>query len=204
MRVTVLQAVGFLQPVRDHELFVGENLCGGSRGDDLSAIQQVDPAAEIEDELQVVRRNYAGGRETPYEAGQLSAAPGVKVARRLVQDKYARVTGKYACQTDPLLFAAAQVVRRSPLEPFEPHLPERLPDNPVDLRGRKSELRGTERHVFRDRGTEELVVRILEEEPDHSVHFVEIRVRDPFAADDNFPLTAVVLGEYPVQMEEEG
>ena len=124
MRVMMLQAVRFLQPVGDHELFVRENLHGGSRGDDLSAVQQVDPAAEIEDELQVVRRNYAGGRETPYEAGQLSAAPGIKVARRLVKDEYARVTGEYSCQTDPLLFAAAQVVGRSPLEPFEPHLPE--------------------------------------------------------------------------------
>jgi hypothetical protein len=203
MRMTVLQAVRLLQPVREHELFVRKDPGRGSGGDDRPPIQQVDPAAEIEDELQIVRRDDAGCGEPPDEAGQIPASAGVKIARRLVQDEYARVARQNACKTDPLFFAAAQMVRRSPLEPFEPHLPESLTDNPVDLRRREPELQGTERHVLGDGGTEELIVRVLEEEPDHPVYLVEVRAGDTVPAYNHLSATAVVFGEYPVQMQQE-
>lgn len=201
--MTMLQAVGFLQSVREHQLLVREYLHSRSRSDDLSPIQQVHPAAEIDDKLQIVRRYHPGRRESPYEAGQLSSSTGVEVARRLIEDEYAGVAGEYACKADPLFFTAAQMVRRSPLEPFQPHLSERLADNPVDLPGRGSELCGTKRHVLLHGGTEELIIRVLEEEPDHPVHFVEVRARNPVPANDDLTVTAVVLREYPVQMEQE-
>ena len=52
--MTMLQAVGFLQSVREHQLLVREYLHSRSRSDDLSPIQQVHPAAEIDDKLQIV------------------------------------------------------------------------------------------------------------------------------------------------------
>ena len=133
MGVAMLQAMRFLEPVLKHELFVGEYLNSRSRGNDLSGVQQVDPAAEIDNKLQIVRRYHAGGRELPDEPGQIPASARVEVARRLVECEYARAAGEYPCEADPLLLAAAQMVRRSSLEPFEPDPEESLVDNPVDL-----------------------------------------------------------------------
>ena len=203
MGMAVLEAVGYLKAVGEHERFVGEYLQSGSRCDDLPPVHEIDAAAEIDDELQIMRRDHARGGETADEPGEIPPAPRVEIARRLVKDKYAGVACEDPRQADALLFTSAQVVRRSPFEPVEPDLMKRIPDDPVDLRGRESELLRTERHVFADRGTEELVVGILEEEPHRSVHLVEVGVREEIAADDDLAAPAVVGGEYAVQMEKE-
>jgi len=144
------------------------------------------------------------GRQGADEVLELPRAHRVHAAGGFVQHKDAGFAREEACEADTAFFALAQVMGQAALKPCQPHLRQRALNPLCNLRGINPQLPRAESHVFRHGGAEQLVVRILEEEPDHSVHFVEIRVRDPFAADDNFPLTAVVLGEYPVQMEEEG
>ena len=92
---------------------------------------------------------------------------------------------------------------RSPLEATQPDLCERCRHDPGQLLAGHVELGRSEGHILVDRRAEDLIVRILKQQADLAADVVKRVPRDGLAGDENARLVGKVLGEDPVQVQEE-
>ena len=68
MRMQMIQNVRPLQPVRQHQLLVGEQFHRATVGDDLAAIQNDRPRAQLHRQFQIVRGDELRRRQRPQQA----------------------------------------------------------------------------------------------------------------------------------------
>src|SRR5262245_29180249 len=80
VRVAMLQDVRALEAVGEHQRLVGEEIGGGTVGDDLAAVDDHRPRAELDDQLEVVGGDDLGGGDGGQQRLELTAAARVEVA----------------------------------------------------------------------------------------------------------------------------
>src|SRR5512143_1193532 len=203
VRVPVLEDVRFLEAVCQHQRLVRKQFHGRTVRDNPPPVHHHRTGAELHDQLKVVRRNDLCGREAPQQTRKLPPPPRIQVARRLVQRQHPRTTGKDPRETDALLFATAEVMRRSPVEARQAHQLEGLLHRRPHLTLRLAELLRTEGDVLENRRTEKLIVRILEQQP-HRPPDVRQRFGPESHAEHGNPfLLRKLLGKNAVDVKEQ-
>jgi hypothetical protein len=168
MRVFMQQNMRFFQAVFDHERFIGQKLESRGVGDDTAGIEENRSRAEAHDQFEIVCGDDLCGTESGKEGRQLTFAPRIKLAGRLVQNKGTRLAGQDAREADPAFLAAAQVMGRSLLESGEPDAFQRRADSGTNSLLLPAELLRAECNVIEDRRAKELVFRILEKQSDRA------------------------------------
>ena len=73
MRMAVLKDVRPLEPVREHQRLVGQEVARRSFGHDLATIEDDRARAQLDDQLEIVGGHYRGGRDLLQERLDLSA-----------------------------------------------------------------------------------------------------------------------------------
>src|SRR5580698_3355023 len=96
-----------------HEVVVGQELPGGSIGDDPAGIEQDSTRASLGGQGEVVGGKEAGRLQTLDDRDELPACAWVEPARRLVQDQDLRVVGEESRESNALLLSAAESVWQS-------------------------------------------------------------------------------------------
>ncbi len=102
----------------------------------------------------------------------------VQIAEGFIEGEDQRVTGEHAGQANAFPFAQAQLQRAPPLVSFQSARAARLSAiAPLDVLPRQTQVERAEGDVFANRGTKELVIRILEQESDQPADFRQVFAR---------------------------
>ena len=157
------EAMRFLEPVSQHERLIGEQLDGWSFGHQLAFIEDHHPRAQVDHQFQVVSRNEFGTRKCLEQGFEFTTPTRIQVTGRLIEHQHAGFAGQDSRQADSSLFAVAQPVRFPLLETLKPNLRQAMLDQRPQYRARQSQLAWTEGDILKNRGRNQLIVRILEE-----------------------------------------
>lgn len=203
MRVGMSQDVRLLESVLEHQVFVGEDGQRRTVGHDRPLVHDHGPRAQLGDELQIVGGDDFRGLDRPEQRLQQPLSPGIETPRRFVQGQDPRPAGQEAGQADPLFLSAAQVMGGTPLESRKPDFRQSLPDDALDVPLPRTELPRAERNVLEDRGAEQLVLRVLEKQPDVAPDVRQIGFDHGQAVNPNRRAAPAVLRQDPVQVQEQ-
>ena len=133
-------------------------------------VEDEDPRAGLEDELEVVGRDDPGLASVAEAADEVLPPPVVEVVRRLIEEQDIGRIGEYRRESGAPALAAREVMRHALLASREPHLLERRRDPRPDLVPRKAEVEGTEGDIIVEGRAEELVLGLLEDEAQATPH----------------------------------
>ena len=156
-----------LEPVRAHQLVVGEHVAGRAVGDHDPVAEHDRARAQLERVGQVVGDHQHRHVERAQDVGELAARGGVEVGRRLVEHQDLRLHRQHGGDRDPAALAEGQVVRRpvgevGHADPVERvHRPGASSSAPAH-----AEVGRPERDVLADGRHEQLVVGVLEDDAD--------------------------------------
>jgi len=153
------------QSMGEEQLPVGEQLLGAPPGDDSTPVEDRRLRAEHPGEVEVVRRDQLGRRQVPEQLRQLPPAPWVEAGGRLVEQEHARLEDQDTGEAGPPLLSLGEVMGRPVPVAGEADPRESLLRPPGRLVPRDPAHAQAPGHVFRDRQGEELVVRVLEDDP---------------------------------------
>ena len=127
---------------------------------------------EFEHHVQIMAGEDPGVLEIAEQAHELAAGKGVEAAGRLIHDQDVRRHGKHRGNGHPFLLPAGEMIGRLVLQMGGAHLFEHVLDPLLDLIHRQPQIERPEGHIIKDRGHEELIVRILE---DHAHRAPDLR-----------------------------
>jgi hypothetical protein len=109
------------------------------------------------------------------EVKELAPRAGVEIARRFVEHEGARFAGEKPRQTHPPFLAPTETMRGTAFVSFQSHRVQRGRNALEDGFAVPAELSGSKRDILKDRFAEELVVRVLKENPHLSANRRQIR-----------------------------
>ena len=178
MRISLadqLQAQGHLEPVSLDQAGISQNLATGAVGDDLALIQQDRARADLENQLEVVRGDQLGRGKVADLMDEPPPAARVKVRRGLVEHHHRGPACQHARQADALPLAEAQMMRRTIRRVLKVDPRETLQGQAASLAPGHPLVERPEGHILDDRGAEELIVGVLEQQP----HLAPDLVRRP-------------------------
>ena len=135
------------------------------------------------------------------ERHEVGDALGIEPRGRFVEHQHLRLHREDARDGDPFLLAAREVVRHALAQVLDPEEGERLPDTVGDRLLVEAEVGRAERDVLLHGGGEDLVVGVLEDDPDELAHLVLVHLRDRLAPDQHLAGGGF---EDAVEMLEEG
>ena len=158
MRVPVREDVRFLQAVRQHQRFVGQQFERRALSHELASIQHEHPRAKLHGEFEVVGGDDLRAGEGAQERFELAPAARIEVGGGFVEHEHGRFASQHAGQADAPLFAVAEAVRRAFLEAFQADLLEAGRHQVPQHRAVHAKLARAEGDVFKDGGRDELVV----------------------------------------------
>ena len=136
-----------------------------------------------------------------HDLGELAPRLGVEVGRRLVEHEQRRVHRQHRARRHPAALAEAEVVGRAPGVAGHPDRVQRRLDPVLELMTPISEVGRAEGDVVADGGGEELVVGVLEHDPDPAADLAQVGLLDPQAVDDD---AAGAAAERAVEVQDEG
>jgi hypothetical protein len=163
-------ALRHLEPVAEHELLVGEDVSDRSVGEESAFIEQESAMAGIEDEIEAVTGDDAGDGEGIEDVAQFASASWIKIAGGFVHQDDVGMHGDDTCDGDATSFAGGEMegdafvaVRR------ETDLGKGTINAAPDFVRGQAEIEGPESDVIGDRGVNDLVVGVLEDDPEFLV-----------------------------------
>lgn len=180
---------------------IGEQLEGGAVGNDATLVDDDRPGAQLGRVEQVVGDHEGRAPAGGDELGELTPGERVEVGGGLVEDHDRGVHGQHGGERHPPALADAQVVRRPGGGVGHADRGEALLDPGLELGAGEPEVRRAEGDVPADRGHEELVVGVLEDDADPSADLAEVVVVDGQAVHDD---AAGVGTQDPVEVQHEG
>ena len=181
MRMNVTQDVRTLESVREHQFLVVQQFPRGTVGDDFPAIENNGPGTEFNGQFKVVRGDQFRGGNLPQQSLEIASSARIQIARQFVHDENRRFTREHAGQADTAFFSVAEMMRGPMFKSLHSHFSQRFLNPRPDLRFGKSQLLRSKSDVLFNRGTEQLIVRILKEQSDLTPDFLEIRADQRFA-----------------------
>ncbi len=137
------------------------------------------------------------------ERHQLAAAARVEVTGGFIEHQQARLAGQQPREAHATLLAAAQVVRQALAETAETHLRQCVVHHAGQLRFAQAQLLRPERHVLPDRRTEQLVVRVLEQEPHATAHLGQVGLEQRQAVHGDGRVQCRAVGQQAVQVQQQ-
>jgi hypothetical protein len=172
-----------LEVVAGEEPLVGKRRRAGAVGDDAARGEDDGTRAELGREGKVVRDDEHGALDPVEHLEELAAGARVEVRRGLVEDEELGLHGEHRGDRDAAALAHRELVRRPVGGIAHADGGERFLDPVERLLAREAEVERAEGDVFANGGHEELVVGVLEDEPDAGAEVVDRLVVDGDARD---------------------
>jgi len=152
--------------VRVEERSVGQELRHGAVRDSAPAVDDHEAPADPGRVMEILAGDEARPAQRAEDAGDRAAPARVEPGPGLVEREDLGPTGERRGERRALLLTAGEVVRAARLEAREPHGLEGLGHAPPDLLLGEAQVARAEGEIFGDRRAEELVVGVLEDEPE--------------------------------------
>jgi len=149
--------------------------------------QQHHAVAEVQHGVQVVGRHDHGQLEACEQLDELAAVAGVEVGGRLVEGEHLGRHGQHGGHAHALALAEAQMMRGPLGRVTHVHFVKGLCDPTLYVGTVEVHVERAEGYVVEDGGHEELVVRVLEDEPHLQAHLFQPAVVHGDAADRHSP-----------------
>ena len=156
---------------------------GVAIGHDPSCGQDDRAFADLGGERQVVGHDQHRPVDAREQFHELPPRAGVQVGRGLVEHQQLRSHRQHGRDGDAATLALRQLVRRTVDRVIHAHGGECVGDPRLDLGPRQLHVERSKRHVLSHRRHEELVVRVLEHQPDASAKFGQRLLADVQAGD---------------------
>lgn len=203
MRMRMPEDMGTLETVGEHQGFIVENVVGGPLGDNRAKVKDDHARTRLDYQLQVVGGDDLGDGQADKQGLEFAPAARVEVAGGLVKGEYAGVAGQEASQAHAAFLPLAQVVRVAILEAAHSHLAERSGDSLRKPGLSEAHLLGAESDILPDGRTEELIIRVLEEQAYLGANGSEVALHHRFAKDLNGGWVPGTLRQEAVEVEQE-
>jgi len=182
------------------ECGVREDALLGARRHDHAVIDHRRVGAELPGHIHVVRGHERCGAKRGEQRHHLTAGARVEVRGGFVEHQHAWFHNQHCGQRGALALAEAQVMSRPAGGIGQADLVKRLMYQPVHFGRSGAPVERPERHVFVERGHEELIVGILEHQAHLLTHFADGRRGDLGAVDTH---AARCRPQYAVQVQQE-
>ena len=170
------QSPRHFETVAFHQRRVAEDVGGRASRAKLSAVEQQHSVTEIDDDVEVVRRDDLAAGELFEDRDQRAACSWVETAEGFVERQHARLTRENSGETDALTLAEAQSQRAARFVAGESNGGEAVAHALSRFVVREAEIQWAEGDVLEDGRAEELIVGVLKEEPDSAADFGDRRL----------------------------
>ena len=150
--------------MRSHQVTIGEDLAGRTVSDDEPLREDDGAGAQLQGVRQVVGNHQHGDIEAADDVGKLAATGRVEVGGRLVEDEDLRFHRQDRGDRDATALTEGEMVRRAVEGVPHAHLPSALSTR-ASSRTADAQVRRSEGDVVTHRRHEQLIVRILEDDP---------------------------------------
>ena len=143
-----LQPPRHLQPVLRDQQLVRKDVANRPVGFDLPFVENDDSVAQLDDEFQIVSRDYLGTGEVTQYFYQASTGSRIKVCKRLVEHQHLRMTGQDTRQANAFPLTSAKLQCAAVFETSQTDLLQALSNPTEDLFTGQSQIQGAEANIL--------------------------------------------------------
>ncbi|TXT23000.1 MAG: hypothetical protein FD138_3337 [Planctomycetota bacterium] len=151
------------EAVAVHERGVAEDVVSRATRAELAAVEQQNSVAEIDDDIEIVRRDDLAAGELLEDRDQRAARPRIETAEGFVERQHARLAREDSGEANSFAFAEAQPQRTARFVAGESNGGEAVAHAPPRFIFGQAEIEWAKRDVLKDRRAKELVVGVLKQ-----------------------------------------
>ena len=122
VRVEVIQNVRTLESVGKHQGFISQQFHGAAIGNEPALIENNGARTELHRQFEIVRGDELGGRQAAQHRLEFAPATGIEITGGFIQHQHGGFAGQHPGETDPALFAMAQMMRGAVFKAGKPNL----------------------------------------------------------------------------------